>query len=236
MSKSKGRKGGASFPRYDLKQLSKNFELVASKTSKKAMNEDDFCRGVLGISSGQACGYRVAALRHFGLLEKDQYKTTELCSEIAARPKTERSSYLVKAFMSCSVFKKTYNTCSGRVVKTSEIETYANRSLGVHLENTEEFAKIFMTSAIFAGLGTATTGGISLIKVDGVSKQTESSQISDAENAQDTPVEEVKPQPQESRQLDSDESKSAVQIKLDSTMDPEKLEKLLKILQKYDLI
>ncbi|MHA1636463.1 MAG: hypothetical protein ACTSUO_06265 [Candidatus Thorarchaeota archaeon] len=233
MSK-KGRKGGSGFPRYDLSHLSTKLGLLASKTSQKAAKEPEFCTGILTLTAGPRCRNKIAALRHFGLLEKDELKATDLCIDIASHPDDEKIKYYQKAFFSCEIFKKVYETFSGREVKLTEIITYSIKPLDVHLDNSEEFVNIFTKSILFSSLAKETDDGLL------IEKTTEA----EIDPRTDKIIESVAPN-EIKEGADSDISIKRghprtgvvnIDIKIDPTLDPEKLEEHLKKLRDYGLI
>jgi hypothetical protein len=226
-----GRTGGKTYPRYSLEDLDEHVGLIASKTSRKPHDNVSFCMGIFNLKYNPTCQMKISALKQFGLIEKKEgnLAATELCVRIAARPDDDRAPFYREAFKNVTVFKQALETFSGRTATTSQIATYATDSIGIHLDNKDDFAAKLIESAKKAGL----------CKEDKEGYFFEPVTLADDEASPDTTKEEkeqgLKPSSPKKPTVDTSRTVT-VEVKIDSTLDPETLEKYLEKMKKFGLI
>ena len=161
------------------------------------------------------------------------------------------SPHLQKAFLSPKVFQEIFTTFQDDSVTKAKIK---QRALGlkVHPDSAEECVEVFVESAETAGLATTDGDSIKLAKI-GATLPTPP--VTDAETSEETAEIEIDPvaddteeetdEPTGQEELDEEpephslgRSKGAVTVNLavDSSSDPDKLEKQLKLLKKFGLL
>ncbi len=224
-----GRKGGKIYPRHSLEMLDSHIELISSKASKTPYDRKSFCAGIFNLKHNNECKVRISSLKQFGLIEEKENKltATDLCVRIAARSSTERSHFYEEAFRNVPLFKMAYETFSGTTVTAAQIATYAADTLGVHFDNRENFAIKLVESAKKAGLCKDDNDGyfFELVTLESIEA------IPDATKEEE---QDKKPPP---KKLTVDTNRTVnIEVKIDSTLDPETLEKHLKKLKKFGLI
>lgn len=240
-----GRKGGTLFPRINLKQALEYSKKLVAKTHTGPQPEATILPGVLG-NAGSAGKVRASALKQFGLLEggTEAYQATSLAKDIDGAPPEDRPALLQRAFRSSKLFNQIFETFHGDTVSKAKIEQRA-RGLDVHPESANESAELFIDSAVAAGLGTVNGDSITLAAASAAAPaapppeegaeqpgQQEEDEAEVAAEAEAADKEKDGRQPGEP----SGRSKAAVSINVDSTSDPDKLEKQLKLLREYGLI
>jgi len=160
---------------------------------------------------------------------------------------------LQRAVLASKVFDKIFDTFHGDTVSKAQIAKRA-KELGVHPESADECAQLFIDSAVTAGLGTLSGENISLINARSVvATNAEPLAGQHAEQFEEHPEETEKQgaevaEPEEGSvakdSLDAQRrgqptpSQNAVTVNLavDSSSDPDKLEKQLKLLKEYGLL
>jgi hypothetical protein len=246
-----GRKGGTLFPKLSLKQALDYSKKVVSKTHTGPQPEKTILPGVFG-NAGPLGKVRASALKQFGLLEGgvDAYKATQLAKDIDAAPDEDRAPLITRAFLSSKLFKEIFETFHGDLVSRAKIEQRA-KGLNVHPESAEECAQLFIDSAVIAGLGTVSGDMLSLVKSGEIVLATEADQIgkgNEVEEQQIGRADDAKAREKLSTnqtsvdvQLEKSaerETKPGVSLNLtvDPSSDPDKLEKQLKLLRQYGVI
>lgn len=231
-----GRKGGTLFPKINLKQALDYSKKLVGKTHTGAQPEKTILPGVFG-NSGPGGKVRASALKQFGLLEggTEAYQASKLAKDIDGAPHEDRPPLLQRAFRSSRLFNQIFETFHGDTVSKAKIEQRA-RGLDVHPESADECAQLFMDSAVAAGLGTINGDLIILAPTAAASasvpnEEERAEQPGQAAEAQTAAV--VEGDEKNGRAVGH---KAAVSINVDSTSDPDKLEKQLKLLREYGLI
>jgi hypothetical protein len=243
-----GRKGGTLFPKINLKQALDYSTKLVSKTHTGPLPEKTILPGVFG-SATNAGKIRASALKQFGLLEGSAtaYKATKLAKEIDATVGPNRSPLIRRACLTPKVFRQIFDTLQGDTVSKARIEQIV-RGLEVHPESAGECAQIFIDSALTAGLGTSSGDLLALSKAGEASSAAEvAPDDSHGEGVIDEDPEGVQPSakpasdekaPEIEPEMAARQGKPGVNLNLnvDPSSDPEKLEKQLKLLRQYGII
>jgi hypothetical protein len=243
-----GRKGGTLFPKLNLKlALDYNKKLV-SKTHTGPQSEKTILPGVFGSATNPG-KVRASALKQYGLLEGtvDAYKATQLAKDIDAAPDEDRPPLLQRAFLNSKLFNELFQTFHGDTVSKSKIEQRA-KGLQVHPESAGECAQLFIESAVTASLGTMDGDSILLVKSGEVAPSPETDTGDEIE------------QPNAERNGDISEEKEEVivganegdtgsgtpqgrdkpgivlNLTVDPSSDPDKLEKQLRLLRQFGIV
>ncbi|SHH61279.1 hypothetical protein SAMN04488109_4626 [Chryseolinea serpens] len=240
-----GRKGGTLFPKIDLKKAIEYNKKIVSKTHTSPQPESIILPGVFN-NNGPDGKIRASALRQFGLLNDDNVKmeATPLGKEIASSPVDEIIPHLQSACLKPKLFKQLYETFKGDTVNFPKLKQQAAK-LKVHPDSADECVQIFTSSLKYSGLAELDGDAFKFVS------QPTSKNASDAK-PQDNKNDDV--EDTNSGDVDGDDdnenntpppqlpirqhapSSVQVNISLDPSMDPEKLEKLLKLLKAYGAI
>ena len=246
-----GRKGGTTFPRLNLEQAVEYSQKLASKTHTGPQPENVILPGVFG-ASGAMGKVRASGLKQFGLLEGSPkgYSATDLAKQIVAATEDDRPGLLQTALLKPKIYKTLFETfCSDDVARSRIRQQAAN--LQVHPDSLDECTNLFVESAIYAGLAKQNGESVSFNHAEIASQpaksdmETEQS-IEPAENdgqedaADDEAAKEISPAGSrnvvERNITPKTGGRANIDIKIDPSMDPEKLEKLLKVLREYGQI
>lgn len=247
-----GRKGGALFPKISLQKAIKYGKKLVAKTHIGPQPEDEILPSVFGTSNSDG-KVRASALKQFGLMEGNAkaYQASRLAKDIDASLTEERPALLQRAVLASKVFEKIFDTFHGDTVSKAQIAKRA-RELGVHPESADECAQLFLDSALTAALGTSSGEDISLINAHSttgsvavIGQDTEQLEDSDGESEKQDiePPDAEKgsagtnsPETQQRGQPAATKSAVTVNLAVDSSSDPDKLEKQLKLLKQYGLL
>jgi hypothetical protein len=246
-----GRKGGTTFPRINLEKALAYADKLVSKTHTGPLPEATILAGVFE-NAGPFGQVRASALKQFDLLQGDKkaYSATDLARSIVAAPPEEKTPLLQKAFLNSKLFQEIYTTFQDDTVSRAKIKQRA-QALKVHPDSSEECVVTFIESAVTAGLGTIEGDSVKLAKLGALTTapvtdeptgegtgeieddlETEGTeQESQGQGGQDN----LDEQPEGSK---SGRNKGGVTVNLavDSSSDPDKLEKQLKLLKKFGLL
>jgi hypothetical protein len=243
-----GRKGGTLFPKINLGQSLDYAKKLVSKTHTGPQPEKTILPGVLG-NAGSVGRIRASALKQFGLLEGTPaaYKATQLAREIDAALPDDRPSLLQRTFFSSKLFKQLFDIFHGDTVSKSKIEQRA-KGLDVHPESAEECAQLFVDSAITACLGTLEGDSLTLTNAGAIAPAAEPDTGDDEEPENQEPAGEIN----EEQNVPDKKNGSGrgsqtppphgakpgltVNLTVDPSSDPDKLEKQLKLLRQYGVI
>lgn len=241
-----GRKGGTIFPRIALKQALEYSDKLVSKTHTGPLPEKTVLAGVFG-NSGALGRVRVSALKQFGLLdgEASAYQASGLAKSIDAAVEEEKVPLLQKAFLSSKLFKEIFTTYNGDTVAKGKIRQHA-LSLKVHPDSADECVELFLASTETAHLGTRDSDSIALVKTgeavapSGVENAEAEEQTDKDANAAEQPA---APRPSVDTPVVPQVDKVAgpksglnVTLTVDSSSDPDKLQKQLELLRKFGVI
>jgi hypothetical protein len=248
-----GRKGGTIFPKINLQRALQYGKKLVAKTHVGPQPEDEILPGVFG-TSGPDGKVRASALKQFGLMQGDAkaYEASQLAKDIDASLAEERPALLQKAVLASKVFDKIFDTFHGDTVSKAQVAKRARES-GVHPDSADECAQLFIDSAVTAALGTLSGENISLINARSRAATTEPAIMQDAEQL-DGQKEETEEQDSEAAEREQEmgakgslvaqspseltarQSAVTVNLAVDSSSDPDKLEKQLKLLKEYGLL
>jgi len=245
-----GRKGGTLFPKINLAQAVDYARKLVAKTHTGPQPASTVLPGVFGSATSPG-RVRASALKQFGLLEggTGAYEATQLARKIEAAPVEELGELLKAALLSSRIFKQIFDTYHGDTVSKAKIKQQA-QALDVHPESAEECAGLFMESAVSAGLATVDGDTIVLAPASEVSVKE-----GEASEGKDTTVIGAEPEPEQGAEPPAPAASQgtvtpeavtgdsggrrvgvAVTINVDSSSDPEKLEKQLKLLRQFGVI
>lgn len=247
-SKPGGRKGGTLYPKIDLEKAVKYSKKLVSKTHTGPQPDSIILTGV--FDSGTWPGKeRLSATKQFGLLNGDSkaYNATELAKKINSSPVEELPEHLKEACLKPKMFKTLYDTFINDTVTDAKIkQQLLNHE--VHPESADECVGIFKASLIYAGLAQLVDTDKFQVLGAPVQQKKEAAVSADPDNEDDSKGNEQKDgtdigegnQGQQNPELkikrNSNSSNVNVNIDIDPSMDPEKLEKLLKLLKNYGAI
>jgi len=247
-----GRKGGTTFPRITLEKALQYSDKLVSKTHTGGLPESTILAGVFG-TSGPDGQVRASALRQYGLLEGDKtaYTATPLAREIDAALDEEKPALLQKALLSAKLFQEIFQTFQDDTVSRAKIRQRA-QALKVHPDSAEEAAGIFMESAVTAGIGTMDGENITLLTAGAVVAPPAAAATEELDEGESIGEPEMPPlgdlgastgaaakngsgsDPQ--GQPPAAKSVVTVNLTVDSSSDPDKLEKQLKLLKQFGLV
>lgn len=241
-----GRKGGATYPRINLEKAVNFAKKLVSKTHTGPQPANVILPGVFGDKGGGG-RVRASALKQYNLLEGSTkgYCASNLAKQINAATEEELPALLNKSFLKPKIFKTLFDTFCSDEVTRAKIKQQAS-NLNVHPDSSDDAVSVFVESAIFAGLASETGDSIDfyatpaqelndLPTTDGDSDndvgKKESGNVSKERNVDEKNTK-YKPQPP----LPGKKPSALIEFKIDSSMDPEKLEKHLAVLRKYGQI
>lgn len=244
-----GRKGGTVFPKIDLRQAHDYAKKLVSKTHSGPQPDTIILPGVFN-NAGAEGKVRASALKQFSLLEgkPTAYKATQLARDIVSSPPEELSPLLKKVCLAPKLFKTLFDTFQNDKVTISKVRQQAI-NLDVHPDTGDECVKIFVDSLQYAGLAKVDQNNRDNIIVSKLTQVTSSSsKDSDTETPTETEI--IQTNKSNIKEGETGESSSdseqfnrrfrspsfQVSINIDPSMDPEKLEKLLKLLKQYGAI
>ena len=155
----------------------------------------------------------------------------------------ERPTLLQRALLTSKVFDKIFDTFHGDTVSKAQIAKRA-KELDVHPDSADECAQFFIESALTSGLGTMNGDSISLVNIAAVAVP--SAGNSEGDHAEDAAVAEAQAaavvtaaapvKRGASSVVEGSKPGLNVSLNVDSSSDPDKLEKQLKLLREYGVI
>jgi hypothetical protein len=241
-----GRKGGTLFPKIDLPQALEYSKKLVGKTHTGAQAAKTVLPGVFGSSTGPG-RVRASALKQYGLMkgESDAYEASELAKQIGAAPQEDQGPLLRRAFLQPKVFKDIYDTFHGDSVGKPKIRQQA-LALKVHPESADECVEIFVQSAIAAGLGrlegelVSLAAGVAAATPPEAGNETATEGESVSAHGAETEPPATPAAPDEAayspRPTTGAKPGFSVTLNVDSSSDPDKLQKQLELLRRYGLI
>jgi hypothetical protein len=233
-----GRKGGTIYPHIGLQKALEYAKKLVAKTHTGTQPEDEILPGVFG-NSGPEGKVRASALKQFGLMQGDAkaYQATQLAKEIEAALPDGRPALLQRAVLSSKVFNKIFDTFHGDKVSRAQVSKRA-KELEVHPESADECAQLFVESSVTAELGTIDGDLIALLSA-GAKPSPETSEGGDAEAGKRDEAEAAAAKSDASGMSGTTHVNKpglTVSLNVDSSSDPDKLEKQLKLLREYGVI
>ncbi|PYI94042.1 MAG: hypothetical protein DME97_04005 [Verrucomicrobia bacterium] len=227
---------------------------LVAKTHSGPQPQDQILGGVFNSLSWVG-DVKLSAVKQFGLLQGDRagYEATELAKQIAAAPDEELPPLLQRACLTPPIFKALFETFHNDEVSLAKIRQVAAHQK-VHIDSADKCVDLFVASTEFAGLGSRNGETVKFSARDSGS--------SDSENAPSNEDEGGAANVQGERDSDDNTNKRRsskdvqamaattelpppssrsrvnpvqVNITIDPTMDPEKLERHLKLLRGYGI-
>jgi len=230
-----GKKGGTRFPQIPLKQAVEFAKKLVARTHTGPQPETIILKGVFN-NSGPTGAVRASALKQFGLLEGEAsaYTATTLAKGINSAPNEELAPLLQQALLAPKIFRDLFDTFQNDTVSIAKLRQQALK-LGVHPDNGEKCVEMFVASAIYAGTAEQTGEDVKLSSTPVAENSSEEKEI--------TEIDEIEEPSDKFRKKNASPAKRTlpsgpinISLSLDSTMDPEKLEKYLKLLRDYGAI
>jgi hypothetical protein len=236
-----GKKGGAQFPKFSLKHLFPFLKVLISKTHTSSINIEQLNAGVFNVGAKSKTGQiKSSALKQFGLLEGDYAKFTgsDLASNIVMSDGEQQKKNLRLSFGNVKIFNNVFKTFQNSKIEKTKIGQYAVSTLKVHPDLKDEFVKVLIESAEIAELAKI-DGAFVLFTNQEDGKELESDDEDDAQeddngNSDENDGDENGRYTKTKKQ--GSVSNINVSIDVNASMDPEKLEKLLKLLKGYGAI
>jgi hypothetical protein len=248
-----GRKGGTTFPRVALQQALEYSDKLVSKTHTGPQPESTILAGVFG-NAGPEGQVRASALKQYGLLtgNKNAYEAADLAKSIGAAPSEEKIPLLRQAFLNAKLFKEIFDTFHGDSVTKAKIRQRA-LALKVHPDSADECVTLFIDSAEAAGLGTRDTEGVKLVHADETAAPAAGKAETSVESDEPTGKATVQLEPEgpadDSAANENSTSAETVEaaarpnragvtvnLNVDSSSDPDKLQKQLELLRRFGVI
>jgi hypothetical protein len=240
-----GRKGGAQFPQTPLKRAVEFAKKLVAKTHNGPQPESIILKGVFN-NAGPTGKVRASALKQYDLMqgEASAYNATGLARSINSAPPEELGPLLRKAFLHPKVFRALFDTFQNDSVSHAKIRQQALQ-LNVHPDSGDKCVNLFVESAVYAGLASekddevqiSSSASVSKPDEDGATGAEESNERSGRSESTEGNIEGNKSKEVILRKpVKSGGGQMNISITLDSTMDPEKLEKYLKLLRDYGAI
>jgi hypothetical protein len=243
-----GRKGGKTFPRVNLRQAVEYAKKLVSKTHAGAQPKEIVYPGVFGTSGGDV---RASALRQFGLLKgrPTAFEATDLAKTLVAAPEDEQKPLLAQSCLRPALFKKVFDTFQSDEKPRAKIRQQV-LNFKVHPESADECVDLLIDSFVFAGLASAFDDTVAFVAAptlqtptvapdEHIEKEKAKPQAAppesdanamEAKNNRDMPARRTRADTPPRR------GTTQVNITIDPSMDPEKLERLLKVLREYGQI
>lgn len=251
-----GRRGGTLFPKINLQKALEYGKKLVSKTHNGPQPEQTILVGVFN-NKGPEGGVRASALKQYGLMEGDAakgYVASQLARDIEAAVSEERPALAQRAFLTPKLFKQVYDTLQPDTVSRARVRQVVVTAK-VHPNSADECVACFVDGALHAGLGALDGENIALTNAGAVTAPV----ATPAENGQGTEeLEENVEEAAQEHEAGEAEVKSPdpnngggqprgqsgalpnadvrVNLTVDSSSDPDKLEKQLKLLKQYGLL
>ncbi|MGD0793241.1 MAG: hypothetical protein ABR920_15850 [Terriglobales bacterium] len=242
-----GRKGGALFPKLNLQKALEYSKKLVAKTHTGAQPEDVVLPGVFG-NSGPEGKVRASALKQFGLMEGDAkaYHASQLAKDIDAALPDGRPLLLQRALLTAKAFNKIFDTFHGDTVSKAQIAKRA-KELEVHPESADECAQLFIDSAITAEAGTMSGDAVALIAAGAAAAPAADPNEDDEAQGPERTEDEAAATAKAAAAAKSaaggnieparvNKPGLTVNLNVDSSSDPDKLEKQLKLLRDFGVI
>lgn len=238
-----GRKGGTLFPKIDLARAEDYAKRLVSKTHTGAQPAAIILPGVFDSSKDQG-EIRASALKQYNLLEGDPkaYQASELGKQLASSPPEEITPFRQRACLAPKVFKVLFDTFQGDTISRAKIRQQAI-NLKVHPDTADNCVEVFVSSLQHAGLAKADQDNVVFVKSPAEAPHAARETTPEVGVAQAQPATVETPagkeeilQPVGPAELPKPPRTTGpiqVNITVDPSMDPEKLEKLLKLLKQY---
>lgn len=248
-----GSKGGTRFPQIDLQKALEYGKRLVSKTHNGPQSEQTILVGVFN-NKGPAGQVRASALKQYGLMEGDTdegFVASQLARDIEGAVPEERLALVQRAFLSPKLFKQIYDTLQPDTVSRARVRQVVI-AVKVHPDSADKCVACFVDGAIYAGLASADGENIALTNAGSVlvppppaegDQHTEDREelADEAElehEGEEATSQAVNDGDVQQRRNRAELSTADVRVNLavDSSSDPDKLEKQLKLLKQYGLL
>jgi hypothetical protein len=243
-----GSKGGTRFPRLNIADALAYSKKLVSKTHNGPQPEQTILVGVFN-NKGPEGAVRASALKQYGLMEGDAkgYSASSLARQIEAAVPEERPALIQKAFLTPKLFKQINDTLQSETASRARVRQVVVTG-EVHPDSADVCVECFVVGAVHAGLGTMSgesivleNTGVAASLVDTGEEGQDQAEKLDA--PPDEPANLVSAGParnesdtQEQGQSSANKGAVTVNLAVDSSSDPDKLEKQLKLLKQYGLL
>jgi hypothetical protein len=249
-----GRKGGTRFPQINLQKALEYGKKLVSKTHNGPQPEQTILVGVFN-TKGTTGEVRASALKQYGLMEGDTnkgYVASQLARDIEGAIPEERVLLVRRAFLTPKVFKQIYDTLQPDTVSRARVRQVVIAA-NVHPDSADKCVACFVDGAIHAGLGSVDGENIALINAGAIAAAAapaaDDQDLEPEEQVEETEQEFVGEEREarspamndggeEQRRKAAELPRGDVRVNLavDSSSDPDKLEKQLKLLKQYGLL
>jgi hypothetical protein len=243
-----GRKGGTRFPNVNLQKALEYAKKLVSKTHNGPQPEQTILVGVFN-NKGSDGKIRASALKQYALLEGDTkgYAASRLAREIEAAMPQERPALMQQAFLSSKIFKQVYDTLRSETASRARVRQVVI-SGEVHPDLADGCVTCFIDGAVYAGLGTLDGENVALTDASAAPASSPTNADNQAVEEPENGAEESDAEHQSeeaelatnnggaSRQTGPGEPNVRINLTVDSSSDPDKLEKQLKLLKQYGLL
>ena len=246
-----GRRGGTLFPKINLQKALEYSKKLVSKTHNGPQPEQTILVGVFN-NKGPGGGVRASALKQYGLMEGDTaaYSASPLARQIEAAIPEERPALTQRAFLTPKLFKQIYDTLQSETASRARVRQVVVTAK-VHPDSADECVACFIDGAVHSGLGTldgenvvlVNAGAVVVSPADGqdaeeLEEHVEETEQGNEAGAAQTEAATVNNGSAQQRGQAGGVSNADVRVNLavDSSSDPDKLEKQLKLLKQYGLL
>jgi len=260
-----GRKGGSVFPRVEFKDAVSYARKLVSKTHSAPQPKDVIMSGVLGAKGGTG-NVRMSALKQYGFLKgdtKNNFSADDLAKRIVAAPQEELVPLFRQAMLKPTIFKKLFDTFHGDAVSKAKLKQRAS-DLKVHPDETATCIDLYVSGMVEAELVTleedlvkhssssdiislpsinapiqpapTLTGESAGDDVNNKSERDDAEQVDTARNHSNGEQSTVNQVPTKAVGHAGPRAVFNVNVTLDSSLDIEKLQKQLDLLQRFGAI
>lgn len=231
------KRGGARFPKHKLEDALSWASKLVSRTHASAQPEEIIFAAVV-TSRGSTGDIKIAALKQYGLMEGTStgYSATDLARKISAAPDEDAPPLIAEAALSPPVFKQLYDTFAPGEATRGRLKQRTS-DLKVHPDNADECVDSYIAALVTAGL--ARVEGDKLIHLGpgevAARQEPEAIPADLIDEDADQPTPKERPIEVDDAPVTAARGRSAVTVtvNVDSTMDPDKLEKQLALLKRY---
>jgi hypothetical protein len=245
-----GRRGGTLFPKINLQKALEYSKRLVSKTHNGPQPEQTILVGVFN-NKGPGGGVRASALKQYGLMEGDAaaYSASPLARQIEAAVPEELPALIQRAFLAPKLFKQVYDTLQSETASRARVRQVVVTAK-VHPESADECVACFIDGAVHAGLGALDGENVALVNAgatapsaDGQDEPEPEERAEETEQGNEAGAEQTEEAPANnggtqrlSRAGATPSADVRVNLAVDSSSDPDKLEKQLKLLKQYGLL
>lgn len=141
------------FPRMSLGDILPYAKRLVSKTHTAPQPTDVILMGVFGSKHGKG-KYGMSAAKQYGLMAGDgktNFSATDLAKKIASAPAEEQAMLCRRAAMKPAVFKAIFDTYHGDLVPKTRLRQRA-ADLNVHPDETTTCVELYVATLVTAGL------------------------------------------------------------------------------------